>query len=347
MKKTLVALAALAVVGAASAQSFVKISGMVDATFQYGSGDVANKYALGNSGLNSSELVFSSMEDLGGGLRAGFILSAGINNDNGTGSSLSMNNQASGNSASGGLIFNRRSYLQLMGNFGEFRAGRDYTPVFWLEAIYDPFGINGVGTSRAFQGGAAYTGVVAVRASNSVGYITPSMGGFKVWLQGYMGENLDNTAAYHAGNGGSVLATYDNGPVSVGLGYGATSTGAGTDTQVANLGGTYDFGVAKLNAYVQRNEATNRPDIFGYLVGGSIPMGPGYFRASVSRSDNDTANTDQYAVGYVYNFSKLTQMYVTLATVRNDGGAAAALNGAVTTVNGSSNGVDVGIAKRF
>jgi len=347
MKKSLVALAALAVVGAASAQSSVNITGTVDATFQYGSGDVANMYRLGNSGLNSSELVFKGVEDLGGGLKTGFILSAGINNDNGTGSSLSTNNQASGNSASGGLIFNRRSYLQFMGGFGEFRAGRDYTPVFWLEAIYDPFGINGVGTSRAFQGGAAYTGVVAVRASNSVGYLTPSMGGFKVWVQGYMGENLDNTAAYHAGNGGAALLNYDQGPLSLGLGYGATSTGAGTDTQVANLGGTYDFGVAKLNAYVQRNEATNRPDIFGYLVGGSVPMGPGYFRASYSRSDNDTANTNQLALGYVYNFSKLTQMYATWATVRNDGGASQALNGSVTSVNGSSNGLDVGLSKKF
>src|ERR1035437_7409537 len=351
MKKTLVALAALAVVGAASAQSFVKISGMVDATVMGGFGDVANKYQLGNSGLNSSELVFSSMEDLGGGLRAGFILSAGINNDNGTGSSLSTNNQASGTSASGGLIFNRRSYLQFMGNFGEFRAGRDYTPVFWLEAIYDPFGINGVGTSRAFNGGAAYTGVVAVRASNSVGYLTPSMGGFKVWVQGYMGENLDNNTVGNAGNGGSVLFNYDQGPLSLGLGYGSTSMGAGVDTQVANFGGTYNFGVATLNAYVQRNQFTNRPDINGYLIGGSIPMGPGYFRASASRTDNDTANSNQVAVGYVYNFSKLTQMYATLATVRNDGYASAALtpglNGGVPSLNGNANGFDFGIAKRF
>src|ERR1035437_4931011 len=103
MKKTLVALAALAVVGAASAQSFVKISGMVDATVMGGFGDVANLYKLGNSGLNSSELVFSSMEDLGGGLKAGFILSAGIQNDNGTGGAgLSTNNQASGLNTSGG-----------------------------------------------------------------------------------------------------------------------------------------------------------------------------------------------------------------------------------------------------
>jgi predicted porin len=109
--------------------------------------------------------------------------------------------------------------------------------------------------------------------------------------------------------------------------------------------------VAKLNAYAQRNQATNRPDINGYVIGGSVPMGPGLIRASYSRTDNDTANTNQFALGYVYNFSKLTQMYATLSTVRNDGYASAALtpglNGGVPSLNGNANGVDFGIAKRF
>ena len=345
MKKTLVALAALAA-ASAFAQSSVTLYGTVDATLQYGSGDVANKTALGNSGLNSSELGFKGVEDLGGGLKAGFILAAGVNNDNGTGASTNTNNQASGSSASGGLVFNRRSYLQLFGGFGEIRLGRDYTPAFWLEAITDPMGINGVGTSRAFIGGAAYTGAVAVRASNSIGWLSPKMSGFGVWLQGYMGENL-STAASNAGNGGSLLLSYGAGPLSLNLGYGSTTTGVGTDQQVTNFGGTYNFGAAAVNAYYQKNQATGMPDITGYLVGGSVPMGPGLIRGSYSRTDNNTASTNQFALGYVYNFSKMTQMYATFATVSNDGGAASALNGAVTKANGSSSGFDFGVSKKF
>ena len=346
MKKTLVALAALAATGA-FAQSSVTLYGTVDATLMYGNGDISNKTALGNSGLNSSEIGFKGVEDLGGGLKAGFILAGGVNNDNGTGASTNVNNQSTGGSASGGFVFNRRSYLQMFGSFGEFRAGRDYTPVFWLEAIYDPFGINGVGTSRAFNGGAAYTGAVAVRASNSYGWLSPSMSGFKIWAQGYMGENASNAANSSAGNGGSFLLSYDQGPLSLGLGYGSTTTGANTDTQVTNFGGTYNFGAGTLNAYVQKNQATGMPDINGYLIGGSVPVGAGLVRASFSNTDNGTAKTNQFALGYVYNFSKTAQMYATFATVNNDGGAAAALNGSTTKANGSSNGFDFGISKKF
>ncbi len=346
MKRSLVALAALAA-ASAFAQSSVTLYGTVDATLAYGNGDIANKTALANSGLNSSELGFKGIEDLGGGLKAGFILAGGVNNDNGTGASTNTNNQSTGGSASGGFVFNRRSYLQMFGGFGEFRVGRDYTPVFWLEAIYDPMGINGVGTSRAFQGGAAYTGAVAVRASNSYGWLSPSMSGFKVWAQGYMGEMASNVANSSAGNGGSFLLSYDQGPLSLGLGYGSTTTGASTDQQVTNFGGAYNFGAGTLNAYVQKNQATGLPDINGYLVGGSVPVGAGLVRASYSSTDNGTAKTNQFALGYVYNFSKTTQMYGTFATVNNSGGAAAALNGSTTGVNGTSNGFDLGISKKF
>ncbi len=345
MKKTLVALAALAA-ASAFAQSSVTLYGTVDATLMYGSGDIANKTQLGNSGLNSSEIGFKGVEDLGGGLKAGFILAAGVNNDNGTGASTNTNNQASGSSASGGLVFNRRSYLQLFGGFGELRVGRDYTPAFWLEAITDPMGINGVGTSRAFLGGAAYTGSVAVRASNSVGWLSPNMSGFSAWLQGYMGENRSD-APSSAGNGGSFLLSYGAGPLSLGLGYGSTTTGVGTDQQVTNFGGSYNFGMATVNAYVQKNQATGAPDITGWLVGGSVPMGPGLVRGSYSRTDNTVSATNQFALGYVYNFSKTTQMYATFATLTNKDGASAALNGAATAVNGSSSGFDFGISKKF
>ena len=68
MKKSLVALAVLAAAGAASAQSSVTLFGIVDATLAQGSGSVANKTQLTNSGYNGSRLGFRGVEDLGGGL---------------------------------------------------------------------------------------------------------------------------------------------------------------------------------------------------------------------------------------------------------------------------------------
>ena len=345
MKKTLVALAALAVATGAFAQSSVKLTGTIDATLAYGGGDVSNKTALVGSGLNSSEFRFSGVEDLGGGLKVGFIYAAGINNDSGAGASTNTNNQATGGTTGGGLTFNRKSYINATGGFGEIKLGRDYTPAFWTEAIYDPFGINGVGTSRAFQGGAAYTGSVAVRASNSIGWVSPTMGGFNVWVQTYMGENASNVN--DAGSGTQFQANYGAGPLTPSAAYGKTNSAAGVDNEVSNFAAAYDFKTFVLQGYVQKNKSTGSHDIDGYLVGGSVPMGSGLIRASYSNTDNGTAKTGQFALGYVYNLSKSVQLYGTFASVTNDGGASQALNGAVTTVNGSSTGFDFGLSKTF
>lgn len=344
MKKTLVALAALAATGA-FAQSSVTLSGTVDATLAYGSGDVANKTQLTGSGLNSSEFRFTAVEDLGGGLKATAVLAAGIGNDSGAGSATNTNNQATGGTTGGGLTFNRMSLLKLSGSFGEIKAGRDYTPLFWTEAIYDPFGINGVGTSRAFQGGAAYTGSVAVRASNSLGYVTPSMGGFNVWIQTYMGENSSNVN--DAGSGTSFQANYGAGPLSLSVAYGKTNSAAGVDAEGSNFAAAYDFKSFALMGYVQKNKLTGSHEIDGYLVGATAPVGAGLVRASYSSTDNGTAKTTQFALGYVYNFSKTVQAYGTFASVSNDGGASVALNGATGAGNASSTGFDFGLSKKF
>src|SRR6478672_3432338 len=199
MKKSLIALAVLAASGAAMAQSSVTLFGVVDATYAYGNGSVANRSQLTNSGYNSSRLGFRGVEDLGGGMSASFWLEAGLNNDNGTGGVTNTNNQAA-TSTGGGLVFNRRSTVSLNGGFGEVRLGRDYTPQFWNLTIYDPFGTNGVGTNQAFI--SSIGGPVNTRASNSITYLWgPDFGatfgaggnGVHAALQHYRGENPSGT----------------------------------------------------------------------------------------------------------------------------------------------------------
>ena len=75
--------------------------------------------------------------------------------------------------------------------------------------------------------------------------------------------------------------------------------------------------------------------------------GAGAVRASYSATDNGTAKSTQFALGYVYNFSKTVQAYATFASVSNDGGAAASLNGATGIANASSTGFDFGLSKKF
>ena len=76
--KKLATLAVLAAVSATSyAQSSVTLFGVADATVQVGRGSETNRTSLGSGGLASNRLGFRGVEDLGGGMKAGFWLQPG------------------------------------------------------------------------------------------------------------------------------------------------------------------------------------------------------------------------------------------------------------------------------
>ena len=354
MKKSLVALAALAVVSAASAQSSVTLFGVVDATLAVGKGDVTDRTQITNSGYNSSRLGFRGTEDLGGGMSASFWLEAGVNNDNGTGSATNANNQAAaaalGNGQQG-LTFNRRSTVSLAGGFGELRLGRDYTPQFWNLTVFDPFGTNGVGTTQTLN--SSLGGPTIVRASNSIGYFLPgNIGGIYGQLQYSLGENAQATPAAATekdGNGVGIRVGFANGPINVALATSKTKYAAG-DIKSTNLGGSYNFGVATVMAHYAQDKNTLTADGKGYLLGAAFPIGAGEIKAAYSLYKTDAVGTPKskkLAIGYVHNLSKRTALYTTFARVSNSGGASQALNGATTTVNGDSTGYDFGVRHSF
>jgi predicted porin len=348
MKKSLIALAVLAASGAAMAQSSVTLFGIVDATYAYGSGSVANKSQLTNSGYNSSRLGFRGVEDLGGGMSASFWLEAGVNNDNGSGGATSLNNQGA-TTGGGGLTFNRRSTVSLNGGFGEVRLGRDYTPQFWNLTVFDPFGTNGVGTTQTLN--SSLGGPTTVRASNAIGYFLPGkLGGFYGQAQYYMGENLSNAANKKDGNGLAARVGYANGPINVALALSETKFLAG-DIQAFNLGASYDLGMAKIMAHYNQDEIDSGAEGKGFLIGGLIPMGAGEIRLAYSTYKIDTVGADprsnKLALGYVHNLSKRTALYATYAHVSNKNGAASSLNGSVTGAGNNSNGYDFGVRHSF
>jgi predicted porin len=352
MKKSLIALAVLAAAGAASAQSSVTLFGVVDATLAHGSGSVSDKTQLTNSGYNSSRLGFRGTEDLGGGMSASFWLEAGMSNDDGQGAATNSNNQATGVGAAvagrQGLTFNRRSTVSLAGGWGELRLGRDYTPQFWNLTVFDPFGTNGVGTTQTLN--SIITGVTAVRASNSIGYFLPgNLGGFYGQIQYYLGENNDPAAVPGTeddGRGIGARVGFASGPFNVALALSRTDYAAG-DVKQNNIGGQYDFGIAKLQAHFSK-DSNGTLDGKGFLVGGLFPIGAGEIRLAYSQYKLDTSpKSRKIALGYVHNLSKRTALYTTYARVRNSGGASSSLNGSVTGVNASSSGYDFGIRHSF
>lgn len=348
MKKSLIALAVLAASGAAMAQSSVTLFGIVDATYAIGRGDTSNKNQLTNSGYNSSRLGFKGSDDIGGGLKGSFHLEAGLNNDNGAGAGTNNNNQAAPgtdpviNGRNQGLTFNRRSTVSLEGGFGEVRLGRDYTPQFWSVTAYDPFGTNGVGTTQMLNSDPS---LVALRASNSLAYLSPAMGGVKVWFQTYLGENASTAAK--AGNGNAIRVSFDQGPISAAVAFSSTTTGAGTTSKTTNVGGSFDLGAAKLMGALETEKNTGAADIKSYMFGALVPVGAGTIRAAVSNAKQDVDKTSKFAVGYVHDLSKRTSLYTTFASVSNKGAAKQALNGAATPAGGKSTGFDFGVKTSF
>jgi predicted porin len=201
-----------------------------------------------------------------------------------------------------------------------------------------------------------------VRASNSIGYFLPrNLGGFYGQAQYYSGESPSNTP--RDGKGYGARLGYAAGPFNVALGYGRTrisgtaATAAGTgDIRTWNVGGQWDFGVAKLMGQYGRDDVqVGAPEVNGrgWLIGTLVPVGAGEIRAAYSEyrvSSNVVANdpkSQKFALGYVHNLSKRTALYTTYAYVKNRDGAASSLAGSTTAVNDNSTGLDLGIRHSF
>ena len=109
-KTTRVMLAVLAVCGtsAAMAQSSVSIYGRVNTSVEHQK--LGNASATGMVS-NSSYIGFKGTEDLGNGLKAGFVLEGNFLSDNGAGAD------------EGAFNFKRNSEVNLSGNFGMVRMG--------------------------------------------------------------------------------------------------------------------------------------------------------------------------------------------------------------------------------
>ena len=345
MKKSLVALAVLAASGAAMAQSSVTLFGVVDAGYAVGKG-TTNKTALSTDRIGSSRLGFRGVEDLGGGMRAEFWLEAGVANDSGAAYASNSNNQAVTALASAGtqgLTFNRKSTVGLVGSMGEIRLGRDYSPQFYPDAQYDPFGTNGVASSLIAYGG----GFAAVRASNMVAYHSPVVGGLSVMLGSYMGENNTGGAAGKAGDGNGIHVKYANGPLALGIASATTKTAAATEVKTSTMGGSYNFGVAAVMFNSNTVSNTGAVDLKGQLLGLTVPMAGGTFKFSNASLKQGAAETKRNAVGFVQPLSKRTSLFATYARNGNSGGAARGLNGATVNPNVSSTGYDLGVNHTF
>ena len=294
MKKSLFALAALgAFASAAQAQSSVTLFGVIDTSATYiqnggASGSTTAPGVMTQSGTNSttlgtgtspqtgsaftmydSQIASSSWgikgtEDLGGGLKANFLLNGDANTN------------AGGTDQRG--VFRRAAWAGLSGSFGEVRIGRQLNPIVTASAGLLPVmgnTVNGVRTTLGYSAGD--------QNSNAIGYITPMMNGLQLELQYAANNTIDGgmtdgtamnvRAFYSIGNAEinaayqkrtSASATGNTAACGASAAY-ATNPNGGTANYYAVGGNTAAVGGGSIQSTCP--EANYGGDVTGYLAG--------------------------------------------------------------------------------
>ena len=364
MNKHITALAISAAIAsplAAQAQSSITTYGIIDAAVEY----YTNADAAGNSvtrmpslggGMFPSRIGFRGQEDLGGGLKAVFVLENGFAPDTGV---LGQGNR----------LFGRQANVGLSGDWGTVTFGRNYNmltistydvdiigPSQYGLGSLDPFIPNGRSdNSVAYRG--TFQGVTA-GASYSLGRDTSVAGG-------PAGTNCGGESASDAtqcrewsamlrydSKGFSVMSAYDRI-------YGGPSASGGlnssdkTDSRlhVAALAKSGDWRVGG-GVITRRNDgsaATPRSNLLylgaAYNVTPLLTVDGQLARLDYRNSDNDST---QALLRAIYNLSKRSAVYLAAGRINNDGTAALALSaGGSVGAGRNQTGVIAGLKHSF
>lgn len=312
-KTTRLMLAVLAVCGtsAAMAQSSVSIYGRVNTSVEHQKQGNASATGMVS---NSSYIGFKGTEDLGNGLKAGFVLEGNFLSDNGAGAD------------DGKFNFKRNSEINLSGNFGMVRLG-SFDP-YSYSVTADAVSMHNHDTGPT----ADYLYAQAASTGNVIAYRTPNIAGFDAEVQYRFGEkaNKDFTAAGLTGftgedkGGWNLGANYANGPLGLGFGYStekvtnAAASTTGKQQQYA-IRASYQIADLTLAGYYQKQKNsetgfTAKRDVYRlaamYVIGAS-ELHANYGKASKAKiNSTKTGNSaNQWTLAYNYNLSKRTKVY--------------------------------------
>jgi len=300
----------------AAAQSTVTIFGLVDMgvgrlndgtsgtvapTGQLNRGPGLGAPSLGGSDQwsarqsTASRIGFRGVEELGGGLKALFNIEHRFTPDDGI---------------AGAPFWGGRSTVALQSSFGEVYLGRDYIPAFYIGINLDPWAYDlNVGALQTPYTLAGYSVTVerGVRTSNTVGYKTPSIGGFSAQLATGLGEGARKRV-----DGANLL--YRQGPVYAGI---ATDRSDG-DNNVVVAGVSYDFGVVRPMFITARTKALGRTTR-SLGIGATMPIRSGVLKVAYGQQDQPGANdtTKKLGLGYEYFLSKRTSVHADAGTAKH------------------------------
>ncbi|CAM8663723.1 Porin domain, Gram-negative type [Oxalobacteraceae bacterium] len=304
MKKTQLALAAVALIASSAAMSAnVSISGNLDVGIGRTSGynGTGGLYLEQGAYFDNQSLSLNVSEDLGSGLKAHGSLGMGFN-ANGASDNPGANRDANGTLATnasimGNGLFNRQSYVGLSGEFGDIRLGRQLSPFIAAAAgnmhYVGMFGVGRLVIAGDEAGGSGVAGGSTAGGffrDDAIQYTTPSLSGFTGNVMVTMRNSTTNNA--YVIDRGRYSAFSLSGPLGP-----------------ITLNAAYHSQAFTANA---ANEYT------GYAIGGMAPVTDGISLSagyiSTKQGVANTDRTDSYNVGIGFDLSQATKLLANYAS---------------------------------
>lgn len=311
-KLALVAALAACFASAAQAQGNVTIYGRLNVTAERQDLDGDTQTVLAN---NASRIGFKGTEDIGNGLKAGFVLESGFDATTG---------------AADSRFWARESTVSLSSTqFGTVRLGNlSASEAYYATADYVSMHNHDTGSSSdAFY--ALGFQIATGKMTNGVAYASPTINGFRGDVQVGLNDGEGDRRTVLAAN-------YDAGPLHLGAGYEEFN-----GLKSLAIRGLYEMGPWTFGGYIESNSGSADIDALNSLVlatdakrtnvrvSAMYVMGAGEFHANYGNAGEigNVANSgaDQYTLGYNYNLSKRTKVYGYYTAVKADGAAAASL----------------------
>lgn len=290
----------------AQAQSNVKMYGLIDLSVgsSKAAGSTVSQTTVDSGKMTTSFYGISGSEDLGNGLSALFKLEGFMRADTGEQGRSNTDDQ-----------FSRTAHVGLSHkDYGTLTLGRNMTALWVSSLNFNAFG-NSVGYSPTMRhyfapGQSAATGDMSWK--DSVAYSSPKFAGFT--FGGAWASKENASGGLSNGGNWSLNAGYSQGPWAAAVvvqDVKKDTTVALSDSKTTQLNGSYDFGVAKLFLQYGEVDYTTAADRKLTDISVRVPAGKGAFIAAWGQNDPDTgADRKTTSVGYVYNLSKLTDVYL-------------------------------------
>jgi len=243
--------------------------------------------------------------------------------------------------------------LQLSGDWGELRLGRDYVPTFLnLTLSMHPFGPNGVASSGLLfypvpaQGTTPRTNA---RASNSIGYfLPPGLGGVYAQVMLALGEQGEGPTHWD-GQLQGIRIGWRNETSNVSAATSRTCYATG-DYRQSNVGAAWQVGSIRLMGLWGENKV-GKTKTRARMVGMRwrvSPQGEVRFAYTTLVAKGVASDASHVALGYVHELSERSALYGNVALVDNKGAGVRFNVGMATTVpGGNSSGAELGVRHSF